>query len=127
MENTLATKHRVWYNKPRSERGECKRMAYGRPLKGGSRRTPITVHAPYKIIELIDAYVDKRVSEGEVYSRSDFYNEAVLAKLAELGIQIPDEERTKSVPVISEAESTGNNADNWDKNGTEKTSADNGR
>ena len=70
-------------------------MAYGRPMKGGSRRTPIIVHAPNNIIDLIDAHVEEYAAETETaYSRSDFYNEAAIALLRSRGIEVED---TRSV------------------------------
>lgn len=73
-------------------------MTYGRPLKGGSRRVPITVHAPVKTIEIIDEYVQEYAeSSGTAYSRSDFYQEAVAEYLAEKGIDAETGERNKSV------------------------------
>lgn len=74
-------------------------MAYGRPMKGGSRRTPITVHAPGNIIDIIDAHVEEYAEQNEiVYSRSDFYNEAAIALLKSRGIEVEDEpKRNKSV------------------------------
>lgn len=48
-------------------------MAYGRKLKGTSRRVPITVHAPLDRLDAIDEYVEeRRQQEGKAYSRSDF-------------------------------------------------------
>lgn len=75
-------------------------MAYGRPMKGRTRRTPITIHAPIGTIALIDEFVADRAAElGKVYSRSDFYNEAAIALLKRYGIPVEDEpERTFSVP-----------------------------
>ena len=35
-------------------------MAYGRKLKGTSRRVPITVHAPLDRLDAIDEYVEER-------------------------------------------------------------------
>lgn len=61
-------------------------MAYGRKLKGTSRRVPITVHAPLDRLDMIDEYVDeRRQQEGKAYSRSDFYEEAVQFYLKHLG------------------------------------------
>ncbi len=77
-------------------------MKLGRKLKGESRRVPITIHAPVKILDVIDAHVEKHADEtGTVYSRSDFYNEAAIALLRSRGIEAADEpERTQSVPKI---------------------------
>ena len=48
-------------------------MAYGRKLKGTSRRVPITVHAPLDRLDAIDEYVEeRRQQEGKAYSRSTF-------------------------------------------------------
>ena len=73
-------------------------MAYGRPLKGNSRRMPITVHVPVDLLAVIDDFVAKQeVERGTVYSRSDFYNEAAIALLQSSGVAF-ETERTKSVP-----------------------------
>ena len=48
-------------------------MAYGRKLKGTSRRVPITVHTPLDRLDAIDEYVEeRRQQEGKAYSRSEF-------------------------------------------------------
>lgn len=66
-------------------------MAYGRKLKGTTRRVPITVHAPLDRLEQIDAYVEERTAaDGKAYSRSDFYEEAAQYYLKHLG-KIPEE------------------------------------
>lgn len=68
-----------------SKKGGIK-MAYGRKLKGTSRRVPITVHAPLDRLDAIDEYVEKRrQQEGKAYSRSDFYEEAAALYLEKLG------------------------------------------
>ena len=92
-------------------------MALGRPLKGGSRRTPITVHAPYKIIEIVDDYVSGIAEEkGISYTRSDFYNDAVIAMLDSLGIPVPEEDRrTQNVPGVSLRNASTDNMNNTDK------------
>lgn len=65
-------------------------MAYGRRLKGATRRVPITVHAPLDRLEQIDAYVyERNKEEGKAYSRSDFYEEAARIYLEQLG-RLPD-------------------------------------
>ena len=47
-------------------------MAYGRPLKGRSRRVPITVHASVETLDIIDDYVEAQNQQRESqYSRSD--------------------------------------------------------
>lgn len=62
-------------------------MAYGRKLKGSSRRVPITVHAPLDRLDQIDDYVAERnEKEQKAYSRSDFYEEAARFYLEHLGI-----------------------------------------
>ena len=98
-------------------------MAYGRPMKGGSRRTPITVHAPNNIIDMIDAHVEEYAAETETaYSRSDFYNEAAIALLRSRGIEVEDTpKRNKSVTRKSADETSGENTDNTDKIEGEKT------
>ena len=61
-------------------------MAYGRPLKGRSRRVPITVHASVETLDIIDDYVEEQSQQREnQYSRSDFWNEAAEALLRSLG------------------------------------------
>lgn len=61
-------------------------MAYGRKMKGATRRVPITVHAPLDRLEQIDDYVEERCkTEGKAYSRSDFYEEAAKMYLEHLG------------------------------------------
>lgn len=68
-----------------SKKGGIK-MAYGRKLKGTSRRVPITVHAPLDRLDAIDEYVEeRRQQEGKAYSRSDFYEEAAALYLEKLG------------------------------------------
>ena len=60
-------------------------MAYGRKLKGTSRRVPITVHEPLDRLDAIDEYVEeRRQQEGKAYSRSDFYEEAAALYLEKL-------------------------------------------
>lgn len=81
---------------------------YGRPLKGKSRRVPITVHSTIGVLDAIDDYVEERDSQEErAYSRSDFFNEAALLYLKQLGREVGGEElpadRTESVPKKSEA------------------------
>ena len=71
----------------------------GRPLKGKTRRVPITVHAPIGKLDIIDEYVEERNKQQEgAYSRSDFYNEAATFYIKHLG-WLPEEieERNKSV------------------------------
>jgi len=65
---------------------------YGRPLKGKTRRVPITVHTAISILDIIDQYVEERNQEEKAYSRSDFYNEAVRLYLEHLG-RLPEEEK----------------------------------
>lgn len=36
---------------------------YGRPLKGKTRRVPITVHTAIGILDIIDQYVEERNQE----------------------------------------------------------------
>lgn len=63
-------------------------MAYGRKLKGTSRRVPITVHTPLDRLDAIDEYVEeRRQQEGKAYSRSDFYEEAAALYL--ISIHVP--------------------------------------
>ena len=83
-------------------------MPYGRPLKGKSRRVSVTIHSPVGLLDIIDNYVEERDSqEKRAYTRSDFFGEAALLYLRQLGLSPDDEEvlrdRTKSVPEKSEA------------------------
>lgn len=89
-------------------------MTYGRPMKGGSRRTPITIHAPAGIIDIIDEHVEQYAADNEIaYSRSDFYNEAALALLRSRGIEVEDlPKRNNSVTKKSEDKTTRGNEDN---------------
>jgi len=88
-------------------------MVYGRPLKGQTRRTPITVHAPLGTLEIIDNYVREFAETSETaYSRSDFYQEAAEAFLRERGIDPETGERNKSV---TKNEAVGTNENNGDK------------
>lgn len=69
-------------------------MAYGRPMKGKSRRVPITVHASVETLDIIDRYVEERSQQEEhQYSRSDFWNEAATIYMKQLGIAPEDEEK----------------------------------
>lgn len=61
---------------------------YGRPMKGRTRRVPLTVHAPLDTLEAIDEYVRE---QGGSFSRSDFYEEAAKRYLVAMG-RIPDED-----------------------------------
>lgn len=73
-------------------------MRYGRPIKSGSRRAPITIHAPSKTVDVIDAFVEEYgETTGTAYSRSDFYQEAAEALLRSKGIDPETGERNKSV------------------------------
>ena len=66
---------------------------YGRPMKGKSRRVPITIHSSVGLLDIIDEIVEKRdQEEAGAYSRSDFFNEAALAYLRQLGYELEDEE-----------------------------------
>ena len=68
-------------------------MAYGRPMKGRTRRVPITVHASVGTLDIIDDYVEKRKTEQErQYSRSDFWNEAANMYMKHLGIAPEEDE-----------------------------------
>ncbi|MEA4832431.1 hypothetical protein SDC9_159680 [bioreactor metagenome] len=78
-------------------------MTYGRPMKGATRRIPITIHTTTGMIDTIDAYVDEQRREGHrAYSRSDFFNEAVTLYLHQLALTPESDnaaiERSKSVP-----------------------------
>lgn len=92
-------------------------MPYGRPLKGKSRRVSVTIHSPVGLLDIIDNYVEERDSQEErAYTRSDFFGEAALLYLRQLGLDPDSEEvlrdRTKSVPEKSEAKKDGENTDN---------------
>jgi hypothetical protein len=85
-------------------------MAYGRPIKGKSRRVPITVHAPLGLLDIIETYVEERDKQEEkAYSRSEFFTEAALIYLRQLGLaseETPEDgERSKNVPKKSEDKS----------------------
>lgn len=52
-------------------------MKLGRPLKGSTKRNPITIYAPEETLKKIEEYIEQREAEtGRSYSRSDFYQEA---------------------------------------------------
>ena len=92
---------------------------YGRPLKGKTRRVPITVHAATGILEIIDECVEERNRQQEgVYSRSDFYDEAVKLYLEHLGRMPKDKQadrnnnRTKNVRKKSAEQNNSNNMNN---------------
>ena len=92
---------------------------YGRPLKGKTRRVPITVHAATGMLDIIDEYVEEKNQQQErAYSRSDFYNEAAVLYMGHLG-RLPEEEtddektnRTKSVPKKIGERNTRDNMNN---------------
>ena len=70
-------------------------MQYGRPMKNKTRRIPITVHIPVGTLGIIDTYVQREAeARGTVYSRSDFYNDAVEAFLKSKGVTVDGEEDT---------------------------------
>ncbi|MCD8308857.1 MAG: hypothetical protein LUD19_03300 [Clostridia bacterium] len=101
-------------------------MRYGRPLKSGSRRIPITIHAPIKTLEAIDEYVSEYAeTSGTAYSRSDFYNEAAAALLRSKDIDIDADERNKSVTKKFTAEATRGNRNNKSKNNPENAPENN--
>ena len=81
----------------------------GRPMKGRSRRVPITVHASVETLDIIDTYVEEQSQQQErQYSRSDFWNEAATTYMKQLGIAPEDdgkEKRSKSVPKKTEDKS----------------------
>lgn len=91
--------------------------AYGRPMKGKSRRTPITVHSSVGLLDTIDEYVTERdAEEASAYSRSDFFNEAALFYLQHLGREPEAEEvrmeRNKIVAEKSDAQRSRENMEN---------------
>ena len=97
---------------------------YGRPLKGSSRRVPITVHASVKTLDIIDTYVEEQSQQREgQYSRSDFWNEAATMYMKYLGIAPDDEKeekRSKNVPEFSEDRNRENNTGNTGRKYQEK-------
>ena len=92
---------------------------YGRPLKGKSRRVSVTIHSPVGLLDIIDNYVEERDSqEKRAYTRSDFFGEAALLYLRQLGLD-PDREevlidRTESVPEKNGDKESQENTDNMD-------------
>ncbi len=93
----------------------------GRPLKGKTRRVPITIHAPTGKLDIIDEYVEKRNNQQEAsYSRSDFYNEAAILYLDHLGILPEEEDRTKSVPKKVGDRNNMDNTNNTNNKSQEK-------
>lgn len=100
---------------------------YGRPLKGKTRRVPITVHAAMGILETIEEYVEERNQQQEgAYSRSDFYNEAAVLYLKHLG-RLPEEEqdqektnRNKNVTKKSGERNRRDNTNNINNKNQEK-------
>ena len=92
-------------------------MPHGRPLKGKSRRVSVTIHSPVGLLDIIDNYVEERDSqEKRAYTRSDFFGEAALLYLRQLGLDPDSEEvlrdRTESVPKKIEAQEGGENTEN---------------
>ena len=92
-------------------------MPYGRPLKGKSRRVSVTIHSPVGLLDIIDNYVEERDSqEKRAYTRSDFFGEAALLYLRQLGLDPDSEEvlrdRTESVPKKIEAQEGEENTEN---------------
>ena len=98
---------------------------YGRPLKGKSRRTAITIYAPVGLLDVIDDYVEEhdKITDG-AYSRSDFFTEAAIAMLDKLGLDYGDEvvrlKRTESVPKNDAEKRSGENTENKAGEGKEK-------
>lgn len=93
---------------------------YGRPIKGKSRRVPVTIHATIGTLDIIDEIVEQRDQEQEgAYSRSDFYNEAALQYLKSLGYDIDEEEvrvkRTGNVPEENGAPDRSANVENTNR------------
>lgn len=87
-------------------------MAYGRPMKNGTRRVPVTLHIPIGMLEIIDNYVTEYAqTSGTAYSRSDFYNESAVAFLQSKGID-PEGERNKSVTRKTTANPNEDNINN---------------
>lgn len=78
----------------------------GRPMKGRSRRTPITVHVPEGLLDAIDEYVAEQAGS---FTRSDLFCEAAMAYLQKHGKSLASEElrveRTDTVPKKDEAKS----------------------
>lgn len=93
---------------------------YGRPMKGKSRRVPITIHSSVGLLDIIDELVEKRdQEEAGAYSRSDFFNEAALTYLRQLGYDLDDEEirskRTGTVPEKNGDTDRRKNEENTDR------------
>ena len=59
----------------------------GRPIKGKSRRVPITVHVSIDTLDKIDKYVEEHVG----LTKSDFYNNACIFYMKHLGILKDDD------------------------------------
>lgn len=97
-------------------------MGYGRPMKGASRRIPVTVHLTVGALDIIDNYIDdheKGVEKGRM-SRSDFINEAVNAYLVELGLMEAPQADGGNTLVTGKPEANENQG-NTGNTGTEKT------
>ena len=66
---------------------------YGRPMKGKTRRTPVTIQVAVGLLDIIDEYVEERDAvETAAYSRSDFFNEALKMYMSEKGM-LPAEDK----------------------------------
>lgn len=96
---------------------------YGRPLKGKTRRVPITVHAAIGLLDIIDEHVEEiKQQQTSSYSRSDFYDEAIKLYLDHLG-KLPEEsKKNKRNKSVTEKPGDRNNRNNQrninNKNGT---------
>ena len=98
---------------------------HGRPMKGKSRRIPLTVNAPLALVDAIDEYVAERdAMEDGSYSRSDFYTEAAIAFLQAKGKSYADEEvhlrRCKTVAENDAEKEDGENREKHREAGGEK-------
>lgn len=94
----------------------------GRPMKGKSRRAPITVHVPVGLLDAIDEYVEQRDdTETGAYSRSDFFCAAALAHLKSLGLDTGGVEADVRLERTENVPKTGAN-----KNGQKNTAREGG-
>ena len=67
---------------------------YGRPMKGKTRRTPVTIQVAVGLLDIIDEYVEERdAREIAAYSRSDFFNEALRTYMKAKGMLPASDEK----------------------------------
>lgn len=67
----------------------------GRPLKGRTRRVPVTVYVPTDLLDAIDDYIEEKGG----YTRSEFLCAGAEDRLRAIG-RLPEEggDRTENVP-----------------------------